>query len=630
MFEKLFHPIKIRDLTLDSRVVMTAMGTRFTNNHLVNDKHIAYHVARAKGGCTLNMIEVTGVHDGSDAIMFLSLAKDEYVPDMKRLTDAIHEAGGKCGIQLYQGGLGVCFDDNAAMLVPDAISVEEMEDVRISFGKAAARAVQAGVDLIEVHCAHQYLLHSFLSQAFNHRTDEYGGSLSNRAKFPLECLKTVRENIPDGMPLFMRMTIQDDYVDGLTIEDSIQFCKWAKDVGVDVLNLSRGNMISAANKLEVPPIDLPHGFNLEYTSRIRRETGMLTIGVGRINDPYFAEKALEDDLVDMVAMSRAQLADPEFMNKCREGRVNEIDRCVGCDEGCLDGFANLEMPHITCLRNPAVGREAECKIVPTKSPRVVLVAGGGMAGMMAARTLYMRGHKPILCESGDQLGGQFILAGSTPRKEEMRQAAIEMGDQLIRMGVDIRLRTPVDAALIQTLKPDVVLNCTGSVPIVPEIPGISLPNVLDSHTVIRGDKSVSGNVVVIGGGMVGIETAELIAQAGCNVTVLEMGSAICTDLGSARKYCIAEAIAEKGISTVTNVKVTEILPNQVVGEKEGEAVSYPCNWAVIAVGSKSCDASELEHACQQLGIELISVGDAKEARRALEATREAFDAALAI
>ena len=221
MFEKIFTPIKIRDLVLDSRVVMTAMGTRFTDNHLVNSKHIAYHVARAKGGCTLNMVEVSGVHDGSDAIMFLSLARDEYVPEMKRLVDAIHEVGGKCGIQLYQGGLGVCFDSDAAMLVPDAMSLEDIHEVRIAFGEAARRAVEAGFDLIEVHCAHQYLLHSFLSPAFNHRSDEYGGSFENRAKFPLECLEIVRKNMPDGMPLFIRMNLKDDYVDGLSIEDCL-------------------------------------------------------------------------------------------------------------------------------------------------------------------------------------------------------------------------------------------------------------------------------------------------------------------------------------------------------------------------------------------------------------------------
>ncbi len=630
MFEKIFTPIKIRDLVLDSRVVMTAMGTRFTDNHLVNSKHIAYHVARAKGGCTLNMVEVSGVHDGSDAIMFLSLARDEYVPEMKRLVDAIHEVGGKCGIQLYQGGLGVCFDSDAAMLVPDAMSLEDIHEVRIAFGEAARRAVEAGFDLIEVHCAHQYLLHSFLSPAFNHRSDEYGGSFENRAKFPLECLEIVRKNMPDGMPLFIRMNLQDDYVDGLSIEDCIRFCKMAKAIGVDVLNLSRGNMVSAANKFEVPPIDLPHGFNLPMASRVRRETGMITIGVGRINDPYFAEKVLEDDLVDMVAMSRAQLADPELMNKIRDGRINEIDRCCGCNEGCLDGFANLDMPHITCLRNPAVGREAECVITPSDNPRTVLVAGGGMAGMMAARTLRKRGHRVILCEASNRLGGQFILAGSTPHKLDMKKAALEMGEQIVNLGIDVRLNTPVTAELIRQLKSDAVFNCIGSSPIIPSIPGSSLPNVVESHDIIDGKVKVSGKVVIIGGGMVGLETADLLIESGLTPpTVLEMGSAVCVDMGSARKYCMMQTIEDSKIACVTDIKVTEIRENMVIGEKNGEYLEFPCDYAVFAVGSHSRDSHELKEACSELGIDLITVGDAKEARRALEATREAFDAALA-
>lgn len=544
--------------------------------------------------------------------------------------DTRHEVGGKCGIQLYQGGLGVCFDSDAAMLVPDSMSLEDIHEVRIAFGEAARRAVEAGFDLIEVHCAHQYLLHSFLSPAFNHRSDEYGGSFENRAKFPLECLEIVRKNMPDGMPLFIRMNLKDDYVDGLSIEDCIRFCKMAKAVGVDVLNLSRGNMVSAANKFEVPPIDLPHGFNLPMASRVRRETGMITIGVGRINDPYFAEKVLEDDLVDMVAMSRAQLADPEFMNKIRDGRINEIDRCCGCNEGCLDGFANLDMPHITCLRNPAVGREAECIITPSDNPRTVLVAGGGMAGMMAARTLRKRGHRVILCEVSNRLGGQFILAGSTPHKLDMKKAALEMGEQIVNLGIDVRLNTPVTAELIRQLKPDAVFNCIGSSPIIPSIPGSSLPNVVESHDIIDGKVKVSGNVVIIGGGMVGLETADLLVESGLTPpTVLEMGSAVCVDMGSARKYCMMQTIEDSKIACVTDIKVTEISENMVIGEKNGEHLEFPCDYAVFAVGSHSRDSHELKEACNELGIDLITVGDAKEARRALEATREAFDAALA-
>ena len=289
---------------------------------------------------------------------------------------------------------------------------------------------------------------------------------------------------------------------------------------MDVLDVSRGNIVTAASKYEVPPLDLPRGFNVDNAARIRKGTGMLTIGVGRINDPQQAEDILEADKVDMVVMGRAQLADPDFCNKCREGRVEEIDRCVGCNQGCLDGFADLNMPHITCLRNPAIGRETECAAAmqPTQSPKTILIAGGGIAGLEAARTLKLKGHDPILCEAGDALGGQFVLAGKAPRKEEMEAAIQSMASQVQRMGVDVRLNTPVTPELIEEIKPAAVFNCIGATPLIPKIPGAEGAHVANSHDVLAGKVKPTGKVVIIGGGMVGMEVAELLAEQGCTVT----------------------------------------------------------------------------------------------------------------
>lgn len=645
MYPKLFSPITIKGMTLKSRVIMPAMGTRFTEDRFVNDKHIAYHVARAKGGSALNIVEVTSVHDLSSPKMFLSLAEDKFIPKMKELTDAIHAAGGKAGVQLWQGGLAVGMDQTAMILLPSdtelapgfklpGIDKAMIEHIVDCYGKAAARAVQAGFDCIEFHCAHNYLPHSFLSDGLNHRADEYGGSLENRARFPLACIRAIRAAIPDDMPLFMRIDAQDDgFGDaGLTIDDTVTFCKWAKEAGVDVLDVSRGNIVTAASKYEVPPLDLPRGFNVDNAAYIRKGTGMLTIGVGRINDPQQAEDILAADKVDMVVMGRAQLADPDFCNKCREGRVDEIDRCVGCDQGCLDGFADLNFPHITCLRNPAVGREAECAaaMAPTKEPKTVLIAGGGMAGLEAARTLKKKGHHPILCEASDALGGQFVLAGKAPRKEEMEIAVGDMARQVRAMGVEIRLNMPVTPELIADIRPDAVFNCIGAQPLVPNIPGADGANVVNSHDVLAGNVKPSGKVVVIGGGMVGMEVAELLAEQGCTVTDLEMLKEFCADLGSARKICVTESIYAAGITPVTEVTVKEIQPGKVIGEKDGETVEYPCDWAVLAVGSRSRDGSALEQACRKAGIGYIALGDAARARRAMDAVRDAYDAALRI
>ena len=332
---------------------------------MVTDKLIRYHVARVKGGNGLNMVEVASVAPLSSPKQFLSIAEDKYIPGLKKLTDAIHEAGGKAGIQLWQGSIAVSFDPAAVMYVASdmpvsaeltlpGISVEQIHYIADCFGKAAARAAEAGFDCVEFHCAHNYLPHSFLSGGINHRTDEYGGSLENRARFPLEAIRAIRSAVPADMPVFMRIDAHDDYLEtGLTIEEVAQFCKWAKEAGVDVLDISRGNIITPALKYEVPSLDLPCGFNIDNAAYIRKETGMLTVGVGRINTPELAEQILEEDKVDMVVIGRGQLADPEFCNKAKAGRREDIITCVGCDQGCYDGFSNLDMPHITRLSNPA-------------------------------------------------------------------------------------------------------------------------------------------------------------------------------------------------------------------------------------------------------------------------------------
>lgn len=640
MFEKMFSPIKIRGLELQSRVVLPAMGTKFSgNDSYVTPQLIEYHKARVKGGSTLNIVEVSSVHTPSAPRHFLSISDDKYIPGMKQLTDAIHELGGKAGIQLWQGSLCVGMDQTAQILMASdmpvapnvtlpAMSIEQIKEVVECYGKAAKRAVEAGFDTIEFHAAHNYLPHSFLSGGINHRQDEYGGSLENRMRFSLECIQAIRANIPEDMPLFMRIVAQDDYLEGgLTIEDIIEFCKKAKEAGVDVLDVSRGNVISAANKYEVPPVDIPQGFNIENAARIRQETGMITMGVGRINTPALAEKYLSEDKVDMVVMGRAQLADPEFMNKAKAGNLEDIDYCVGCDQGCLDGFADTNCPHITCLRNPAVGKEVEMALKPAEQSETVLIAGAGIAGLEAAIVLQQRGHKAIVCESSDKVGGQFFTAGQAPRKAEMKSAVISMGKKAERLGAQIRLNTPISKEIIEEVKPHTVFNAIGAKPIVPRIPGSDLPFVVNSHDVLNGISKVSGNVVIVGGGLVGMEVAEYTAQQGCKVTALEMMKEVCADMGMARKSHVLESVAIAGIQTVTEVTVTAIEQGKVIGTKEGQTIEYPCDYAIMAIGSKSLDGSEIENWTREMGAGYITIGDAGMARRALNAVAEAYEAA---
>lgn len=643
MFEKLFSPIKIRGMELENRIVMPAMGTRMANEKSeVTQRLIDYHEARAKGGCGLNIVEVAAVHTPSAPAHFVSVSEDSYIEGHQRLTDAIHSAGGRAGIQLWQGSIATVMDPKAKMLVVNemnfgaytlpAIEKEEIEEVVACYGKAARRCVTAGYDCIEFHCAHNYLPHSFLSAGLNHRTDEYGGSFENRARFPLECIRAIRENIPEDMPLFMRIDAHDDYLpQGLTIEEVIRFCKLAGEEGVDVLDVSRGNIITAASLYEVPPIDVPNGFNVENANRIRRETGMITIAVGRINTAQMAEDILDQEKADLIVMGRAQLADPEFANKAKEGRVRDIIHCVGCDQGCYDGFCDLaNRPFITCMRNPALGHEKEHRLEKTSSPGKVLIAGGGMAGMEAAMVLKERGHLPEIFESGDHLGGQFITAGEAPGKAEMKAAAVTFAEQVERAGIPVHYGIEATPELIQKEMPAAVILAIGSSPIVLELEGIENLPVYEAHEVLDGSAVPQGEICVIGGGLVGLETADALASAGHKVKVVEMKETAGEDLGSLRKIAVMQKMQSLGVEIITKAVCKAICGQGVVTCQEERETVVTCDSVVIAVGSRANDSTKLVAACEELKIPYYIIGDAKKARRALDAIAEGYEAARSI
>lgn len=639
MFEHLLSPIKIRGLELKNRIILPAMGTRMASEKgEITDRLIAYHAARAKGGCGLNIVEVAAVHRPSSPAHFVWICEDSLIEGHKKLTDAIHENGGKAGIQLWQGGLAVSMDPSAQILLPSdmnlgqytipGITLEQIKEVVFYYGQAARRAVEAGYDCIEFHLAHNYLPHSFLSGGLNHRTDEYGGNFENRCRFPLEVIDAIRNNIPEDMPLFIRIDAHDDFLEkGLTIEEVIDFCNIAKNHGVDVLDVSRGNILTAATIYEVPPIDVPQGFNIENASRIRKETNMLTIGVGRINHEDFAEKLLAEDKVDMVVMGRAQLADPELVNKLKEGRTQDIIHCIGCDQGCYDGFTDVvNREFITCMRNPNIGHEAEHTFTKTENPKHVWIVGGGVGGMEAAKVLKELGHEPEIFEASDHLGGQFIIAGKAPGKKEMEDATIEMAKQTERI-CKIHLNTKVTPEMIEEKKPDHVIIATGALPIALRLDGEDQIHHVQANDVLMGKEKLSGYIAIIGGGLVGLEAADYLATQGCKVTVLEMKDKIGADLGSLRQIAVMMKMNQLKVELKPSSKVNSLSKEGVVLES-GQTI--PCEHVVYAVGSKSVDNSELCSMMDKLSIPYQIIGDAKAARRALNAIEEGYYAAMEV
>lgn len=633
-YEKLFSPIKLRGLELKNRVFLPAMMTKMATvpDGQVTQQLIDYHAARARGGCGLNITECCAIHESTHGLGYMGLYTKEHQEGLKKLVDGVHEAGGKICVQVWHGGQVpvVLLPNYRKPMLTNQMSKEDIDMIVECYGKSTAMAVEAGCDCIEFHAAHTYLPHTFLSPAYNQRTDEYNGSLENRARFALEAIRSIRKNMPEDMPLLMRLNVQDDHPKGgLTEDDMIEFINMAEKEGVDFVDLSRGNGDTYGLKYEVPSIDIPQGYNVENVAKIHAAVNIPVSVAGRINDPELANRILEEGKADMIAMGRAQIADPEFCNKAMGGEDETIRRCVGCNQGCFDAVMNPKMPTITCMRNPLVGKEGE-KFPKAEKPKKVLIAGGGMAGLTAASMLKLRGHEPIVYEASEHLGGQFILAGKAPTKTEIENAAHWEGENAKRLGVQIHTNTPVTMELIEQVKPDEVIIAIGAEPLVPPFAGVNQTNVTNAHDVLAGIVEPKGKVVIVGGGLVGLEVAEFLTEKGVQCSVLEMGPTVGANLGVIRKICVNENLARLGVEFITQAACKGITETGIIYEQNGENKGIDCDYVVIAIGAKSRSSQDLHIQCNALGIPCHVIGDTLKARVALTATAEGMAVAMRI
>ena len=635
MFDALFSPMKIRGLELKNRVVLPGMNTKMVRNkHEIGEDMIAYHVAKAKAGCALNIFEVAAVCPEPHAYMYMGLYTDKDVEELRKLTDAVHAAGGKMAIQLWHGGFTpqYFFDESNKLETPDTLSVERLQEIEKQFGAAAKRAADAGFDAVEFHGGHSYLPHEMLSPGTNHRTDEYGGNFENRCRFAWNCIKEIRANIPDSMALFMRCDAVDELMqENMTEQEIVDFINRSAELGVDVVDLSRGNSMSFATVYEVPPYLLKPGFNMDNIAKIKAQVSIPVMGVGRVNTPELADKLIAEGKVDLVGIGRGQITDPQWVKKAQEGHPELIRRCIGCDQGCYDAVIDPRFKTITCTRNPLACLEYK-GLQKTESPKKVMIIGGGMGGMMAAEILKARGHEPAIYEASDHLGGQFLLAGVAPQKQEMTAAAEWEVKEVERMGIETHLNTPVTPELIAEVKPDEVIVAIGSDYVCPAIPGAE--TAYHQYQVLTGEVKLSGNVCVVGCGSVGSEVAMLLAAQGCKVTVMEK-KGVGNDLTMLRKMFIKPQFKGFGITGMSGTAVLGIEDGKKVHfvvtdrkTKESTQGSADFDAVVICMGITARGSEDLQAKCAELGVPCHVIGDAKQARTALWATREAAKVAL--
>jgi 2,4-dienoyl-CoA reductase-like NADH-dependent reductase (Old Yellow Enzyme family)/thioredoxin reductase len=607
------------------------MGTHYMVGGLVSDGLVAYHARRAKGGCAMNIVEIASVHYTTSGSGILGAHDDKFIPGLTKLVTAIHDAGGKACVQLWHGGRqhsgtefgGQCWGPSEipcpmVQEMPHAMTLSEVKEIISAFGDAAARAKKAGFDAVELHGAHGYLIDCFLNEYSNNRTDEYGGSFENRARFGQDVIRCVRSKVGPDYPVLIRMSAQENYPGGITLQDGINAAKLYEAAGADAIDISQG--CYGALAYTVPPYYLPELVNVDNASQIKKNVGVPVIVAGKIYTPELAEEILQKEQADFISLGRIQLADPDFVNKTAEDRADEIVHCIACDMGCVDRMFNGE--RMSCIFNPLSGYEAEIIIEPARKKRKVLVIGGGPGGLEAARVAKERGHDVTLFEKGPELGGQYVIAGYPPHKQEFAKAARHMGFRALKAGVDIKLYTVATPERIKSLNPDIIIVATGSEPVIPAIPGVDNKNVYEARRVISGsDRVKAQKVAVVGAGLVGLEVVEVLVEQGKQVVLIEMLDEIGKDLADEiyiRPYAL-NFIAENGVEVHLNAKCVSIGSDSITIDEEGQSKELDGIGAVVlAVGAKS-DADHVADMAKASCKEFYIIGDAKKPGKVINA-----------
>lgn len=631
-FRMFLSPGKIGTLELKNRCIMPPMGTHCVGPDLmVPDRLCEYHKRRALGGCALNITEVCLVHPSGESGIDLAGYNDTFLPGLTRLADAIHAGGGKACLQLWHPGRQGESRGNpwapspipcpVVGIVPHEMTEDEIWEVIAAYGDTALRAKRAGYDAVELHAGHGYLVDEFFNEYTNHRTDAFGGSFENRTRFAMEIIKDIKKKVGDDFPLIVRMNGQENAEGGIVIEDAIEIAKLFEKAGVHALDISQGAYTVMSSGM--PPYFYPEALNAENSAAIKANVSIPVICVGRITTPMLAEKLLREGKGDFVAIGKGQLADPDFVKKAAEGRADEIIRCIGCTQACVGGIRKHD---VTCVFNPVTGHEKERTVQPAEVRKNVLVIGGGPGGLEAAWVAAQRGHSTTLIEKTAQLGGQFLLASVAPKKAHYADAVKLLAMRAIRAGAQIHLATEATPEKIAQYAPDEIVIACGSTPVIPKLPGLDALPSYTAHDVLARKTYVSASeVAVIGGGLVGVEVAEILALQGKKVHIVEMLDVIGSDVELLIKRYMNDTLNRLCVATHPGTRCKELYPDHIAVETNGEAHDIPCGAVVFAVGSR-CNTAVVDMV-KETGIPYHVVGDAQSVGKVQNAIWTAHEAA---
>lgn len=616
----ILQPIEVGGQTFKNRIMFPPLTTGYEKNGMISEQDMGFYTRLAKGGVGYIVLgDVAPINSFSPTP---KLFDDSQIPAFKALADSVHAYGTKLGVQLFHPEYDVDainnlfmqkkFDEmrqrlhHDMMFFTDEASEEMLMAIIDKMCACAVRAQKAGVDVIQIHG--DRLNGCLCSTRMNHRTDKFGGSLENRVRFARMLTRAIRKAVPD-MVIDYKLSIVTPQrgKGGVDEADAVQFAQWLVEDGVDMFHVAQAN--HTGNMADtIPPMGVqPYGFFVKIAGDIKKAVNVPVSAVGRIVDAEMAERVIESGMADMVAMGRPLLADPDWGTKIAAGKACDIRRCISCNKGCTDAIQNRQF--LSCVLNAENGYENTRSIQPAAQKKKIAVLGGGPAGLEAARVAALRGHDVTLFEKTTSLGGQLNIACVPPRKEEMRRAAQDLIHAVCNAGVHLCMGQTRTAEQLKDAGFEAVINAVGAHSAAPRIPGIDSVNVADAWKVLAGEQQVYGTVAVIGGGMVGCETAEYLAARGCKVSVIEMMDKIAAGESTTILPTLLENYKTYGVEQYPSHKVKEFRMDAVVCEnKDGAEVTIPCDHIVLAMGARSneFDAAALEAA----SIPVYSIGDA--------------------
>lgn len=631
-FPLLFSPLRIGALVLKNRVVMPPMCTAYaTVAGAVTDRLIAYYRARAAGGAALINVEFTYIHPtGKIFDHMLGIYDDRLLPGLGRLTEAVHQEGAKTIIQISHAGRRTHSDIIGCLPVapspiprlygetPRELAVPEIEEMIRAYIQAARRAKEAGFDGVMIHMAHGYLIHQFLSPLSNQRTDRYGGDLEGRSRFALKILRGVRQEVGKDYPVTCRLTGDEFVGGGIDLREATRIARLLEENSIDAIEISAGTA-ETPHMMSAPPY-LPMGFLAHLSEEIKKAVQVPVGIVGRIHDPAVAESLLQQGKADLIAAGRALIADPEWPRKAYEGKLDEICPCVSCNQGCNDRMYFQQ--DISCTVNPGAGREITFALTPAKKKKKVLVLGGGPAGLEAARIAALRGHKVFLFEKEKELGGQLKVASVPPAKEDLEKLRKFLAGEIARLGVRVSCGEKINRKAVEKLSPDLIVVAVGGKPKELAGPGFHGAKVISAWEVLSG-KPVGQKVVIIGGGQVGLETADFLLSRGKEVTILEMLKRAGQDMSPRARRMVLERLIQNGVEILAEATALSVKDDGVVFDRAGVVDRVlGVDSVVVAVGTAPQDAGI--RGLEKMGIPLRRVGDCTVPRKAFEAMHEGF------